>query len=59
VTYPGRRATLRPKVILYEALESHPKATHKPPAPVLLSHYYGILKPKYRSNALALGLQDA
>jgi hypothetical protein len=37
VTYPCRKATLRPKVILYKASESHPKATHKPTASVLLA----------------------
>jgi hypothetical protein len=58
-TYPCRRATLRPKVILYQAPKSHPKATHKPTASVLLAHYYGILNLRYRSNALVLGLQHA
>jgi hypothetical protein len=59
VTYPCRRATLRPKVILYQAPESHHKATHKPTTSVLLAHYYGILNLRYRSNALVLGLQHA
>ena len=48
--------------ILFTALkapESHPKATHKPTTSALLAPYYGILKLRYRSDALAPGLQHA
>ena len=66
VTYPCRRATLRPKLLFYQAPESHPKATHKPTASVLQAHHYGIAPmwmpstwEQYRSGALALDLQHA
>ena len=42
-----------------KATESHPKATHKPPTSALLALYYGILKLRYRCDALAPGLHHA
>ena len=61
MTYPCRRATLRPKALAtgLKAPESHPKATHKPTTSVLLAYHYGILNLRYRSDALAPGLQHA